>query len=261
MGKTGYRDKATSMKAHRVQAVLLCLILSSLFSACGSGSLAPGLARSSQSLQSILVAPSKPSLALGQDQQFTAIGQYADGSSKDITGSVVWATSNTSVATISGSGLATGSAAGSTTISATLSGVTGFGTLTVIKATLVSIAITPMNPVLLLGTLQQFTATGTFSDQSTQDITGSVTWISSNDSVASIGGGGLASALALGSLTISASSNSVSASTTVSVAAAELSSITVRPKNRKMARLTTQQFRAIATYTDGSTHNVTGQVA
>ena len=261
MGKTGYRDKATSMKAHQVQAVLLCLILSSLFSACGSGSLAPGVASSSQSLQSIQVAPSKPSLALGQDQQFTAIGHYGDGSSKDITGSVVWATSNTSVATISASGFATSSATGSATISATLSGVTGFGTLTVTKGILVSITITPANPVLLLGTLQQFTATGTFSDQSTQDITGSVTWASSNDSVASVGGGGLASALALGSLTISASSNSVSASTAVSVQAAELSSITIRPGNGKMAQLTSQQFRAIGTYTDGSTRNVTGKVA
>ena len=252
------------MKAHLVQAIFLCLNLCSLFSACGSGSFAPGIGSaslsSSSSLQSIQVAPSQPSITLGQDQQFTATGHYHDGSSKDITSSVVWASSNTSVAKISGSGFAKSSTMGSATISATLSGVTGDSTLIVTKAILESINIAPANPVLLLGTIQQFTATGTFSDQSQHDITSSVSWVSSN-SLASISGGGLAAALALGSLTISASSGSVSASTTVNVQAAVLSSITIHPGNGKVAKWTTQQFNATGTYTDGTTHGVTGQVS
>src|SRR5580704_701440 len=123
---------------------------------------------------------------------------------------------------------------------------------------LVSIAITPANAALLLGTLQQFTATGTYSDHSSQDITDSVTWSSSDISVASIAGGGLATALTLGSVTISATSGSVTGSTTVNVQSAVLSSITVRPVNKKIVPFTSQQFQAIGTYTDGSTHNVTG---
>jgi trimeric autotransporter adhesin len=248
------------MKAHGTQAILLCL---SLLSACGSGSLAPGVGGSSRSpsLQSIQVAPSGPSVALGENQQFTATGLYSDGSSKDITGSAVWASSNTGVATISGSGFATSRTTGSATISATLSGVTGYGTLTVTKAILVSITVTPANPDLLLGTLQQFTATGTFSDQSMQDITGSVTWASSNTSVASIRGGGLAAALALGSLIISATSGSISGSTTVNVGPAALSSITIRPEKGKIAQLTSQQFEAVGTYTNGAVHNVTTKVS
>lgn len=252
------------MKAHLVQAIFLCLNLCSLFSACGSGSFAPGIGNaslSSSSLQSIQVAPPQPSIIMGQDQQFTAIGLYHDGSSKDITSSVVWASSNTSVAKISGSGFAKSGTMGSATISATLSGVTGDSTLTVTKAILESINIAPANPVLLLGTIQQFTATGTFSDQSQHDITSSVSWVSSNHSLASISGGGLAAALALGSLTISASSGSVSASTTVNVQAAVLSSITIHPGNGKVAKWTSQQFNATGTYTDGTTHGVTGQVS
>jgi Big-like domain-containing protein len=54
--------------------------------------------------------------------------------------------------------------------------------------TLVSIAITPANAGVLLGTLQQFTATGTYSDHSSQDITDSVTWSSSDINVASSDG-------------------------------------------------------------------------
>ena len=49
---------------------------------------------------------------------------------------------------------------------------------------LVSIAVTPMNPSIVIGTTAQFTATGTYSDNSTRDLTTSVTWSSSAKSVA-----------------------------------------------------------------------------
>jgi hypothetical protein len=247
------------MKELRAQVILLCL---GLLSACGSGSLAPGVSGSSRtpSLKSIQVTPVQPSVALGLDQQFTATGVYSDGSTKDLTFSSDWASSNTGVATVSGSGLATSQASGSVTITAKFSGVAGYGTLIVTKAILESITITPANPAVILGTLEQFTATGTFSDQSTQDITGSVTWASSSNSLLSFHGGGLAVALALGSLTISATSGSISGSTSVSVKSAVLSSITIHPENGKIAELTSQQFAAIGTYTDGTTRSVTGAV-
>jgi hypothetical protein len=126
---------------------------------------------------------------------------------------------------------------------------------------LVSIAIAPQNAVLSLGTLQQFTASGTFSDGSTQDITGLVTWASSNKGVVSIVPGGLATARALGWVTIFARSGSVTASTVASVKSAALSAITIRPANKKIAQFTSQQFQAIGVYADGSTHNITGKVS
>ncbi len=242
------------MKTHAACAALLCL---GLLSGCGSGSFAPGVGGN---LQSIEITPSGPSVPLGENQQFTATGHYRDGSSQDITASVAWSSSNNNVVTISGSGFATSHSTGSVTIKATLSAVAGNATFTVTNAVLVSIAITPANPQLLLGTLNQFTATGTFSDQSTKDISTSVTWGSSNGSVASISAGGLVTTLALGSLTISATSNSITGSTSVSVQPATLISITIVPSNASIARLTTQQFHALGNYSDGSTQNLTRQV-
>jgi len=252
--------KKTDKKLHLALAVLLCL---SFLSACGGGSLGPGFGKSPIVLQSIQISPSEASISLGQNQQFTATGHYSDGSSKDITDSVTWASSNTGVATILGSGLATSHSTGSATITASSGNVSSTATLTVTatKVVLVSIAVTPADAVLLVGTLQQFTATGTFSDGSRQDITDSVTWSSSNNSVVSIPAGGLATARALGSVTISATSGSVTGSTTANVQSAVLSFITIRPANKKIAQLTSQQFQAIGTYTDGSTHNITGQVS
>jgi trimeric autotransporter adhesin len=257
MATTGEK---TDKKLRLALVVSLCL---SFLSACGGGSLGPGIGKSTVTLQSIQISPSTASISLGQNQQFTATGHYSDGSSKDITNSVTWASSNTGVATISGSGLATSHSIGSATISAVSGNIFATATLTVTatKVVLVSIAVTPAGADLLVGTLQQFTATGTFSDGSQQDITSSVTWSSSNNSVVSIPAGGLATAHALGSVTISATLGSVSGSTTANVVSAELSSITVRPANKKIAKLTNQPFSAIGTYTDGSTHNITGQVA
>ena len=67
---------------------------------------------------------------------------------------------------------------------------------------LVSIKISPIGPSVHKGQTAQFTATGTFSDDSTQNLTGQVTWSLSSPSVASIsnatGTKGLASALAIG---------------------------------------------------------------
>ena len=68
-----------------------------------------------------------------------------------------------------------------------------------------SIAVSPANPELPVGLWEQFTATGTYADGSTADITPFVTWASATPSVATISGTGAASALALGTSAITAS--------------------------------------------------------
>lgn len=82
-------------------------------------------------LSSIAVSPSAASAAIGATQQFTALGTYADGSTKTLT-NALWTSSSPGVATIGGgSGLATGIAVGTTTITAGSSGRSGAATLSV----------------------------------------------------------------------------------------------------------------------------------
>ena len=57
-------------------------------------------------------------------------------------------------------------------------------------ATLLSIAVTPANPSIATGTTQQFTATGTFSDNSTQNLTSQRDVGVGHDGVATINAGG-----------------------------------------------------------------------
>lgn len=87
----------------------------------------------------------------------------------------------------------------------------GMATLTVNPAaTLQSIAVTPPSPSVSVGGMQQFKATGKYSDNSTQDITASVMWASSDTGFATIGvSTGLATGIAPGTTQITAQSGSV----------------------------------------------------
>jgi hypothetical protein len=68
----------------------------------------------------------------GLTQQFTATGTYSDATTQNLTAVVLWESSITSTATVSNAGGSQGLVtAGTTTISAGLSGIVGSTTLTV----------------------------------------------------------------------------------------------------------------------------------
>ena len=217
-------------------------------------------------LQSIAVAPSNSSVSQSQTQQFTATGTYSDNTTKDITTSVSWASSNTAVASIGvNTGLATGISAGTSQITASLGSISSPNDiLTIVKGiSLQSIAVAPSNPSVSQSQTQQFTATGTYSDGSTKNITTTVTWTSSNTAVATIGvNTGLATGLSAGTSQITASLGSISSpnDTLTIVKGISLQSIAVAPSNPSVSQSQTQQFTATGTYSDGSTKNITTTV-
>ena len=86
-------------------------------------------------LSSISVSPANPSVPGGNTQQFAASGTYSDGTSHDITTQVTWNSSNTLVATVNSSGLATAVAVGTSSITATSGSISGSTTLTVTSST------------------------------------------------------------------------------------------------------------------------------
>ena len=85
--------------------------------------------------------------------------------------------------------------------------------------TLVSISISPVNPSITEGSQQQFTATGTYSDETNEVLT-VVTWSSLPDTVAIINGAGLATGISAGSAIITATSGSIEGTTNLEVTAA-----------------------------------------
>jgi hypothetical protein len=168
-------------------------------------------------LASIAIAPVNPTVSKGNVQQFAAIGKYSDGSVQDLTSTVAWSLSPSGIATVSGAGLASAQAIGTATVTATLGSVAGATALSVSGPALVSIAVAPANSSIGLGATQQLSATGTFSDGTTQDLTSSVNWASTSPTVAAITSPGLALAKNFGTAVISASSASISGSGTLVV--------------------------------------------
>jgi len=223
---------------------------------------------SAATLVSIGVTPPNPSLAKGLKTQFTATGTYTDNSTQNLTAAVMWSSSDATLASLSNAagfeGQASALNVGSVTVTATMGTIQGTSSLTVTAATLVSIAVTPANPSIAAGTSLQFAATGTYTDNTTQNLTTTVAWSSSNPGVAAIsnaaGSSGFATSLVQGSVTISAALGSVSGSTALSVTPATLVSLSVIPANPSIAKGTAQQFTAIGTYTDNSTQDLTGSV-
>ncbi|NTX38789.1 Ig-like domain-containing protein [Myxococcus sp. CA033] len=134
---------------------------------------------------SIAVAPGSPSIGAGATQAFTATATMTDNTTKDLTTLATWTSATPTSASIANTGIATGLAVGTSTITATFNGIEGSTLLTVTEATLVSIALLPANATIPVGMKQHYFATGTFSDESTEDLTETVAWSSGDPTIAS----------------------------------------------------------------------------
>jgi len=220
-------------------------------------------------LSALAVTPATQVIASGTNQQFTATGIYSDGTTANLTDQVAWSSSSSAVATISNAagslGLCTGASLGAVTITATSGTVTGSATLAISNATLRSIQVTAANTAIALGTSEQFTATGIYSDGTSQDITSLVTWDSTLATVASLsnsaGSRGLCTSVAAGSTSITAALGAVTGSRGLTVTSATLSSIAVTPGGSFLAKGTQQQFTATGIFSDGNQQDLTATVS
>jgi uncharacterized protein YjdB len=174
---------------------------------------------------SVTISPASGIITVGSTQQFSA-------TAKDANGNVVpgqtfqWISSNTTVASVSTTGLVTAKVAGSTTITASTAGKVGSAAVTVGAPTtigpVVSVVVSPSSGNITVGFTQQFSATA-------KDANGNVVpgqtfqWSSTNPTVASVSTAGLVSAKAVGSATITASTAGKSGSAAVTVASNSVS--------------------------------------
>jgi uncharacterized protein YjdB len=212
-------------------------------------------------LTALHIAAPNASLAQGTTEQFTATGAYSDSSNHDLTSTVTWRSSATSVATIDATGLVTAHSAGTTNITATQGAVSDSFALTVTNATLASIQVSAANPSIVKGSTTQCTATGRYSNGSTQNISAAVTWRSSATSVATVSTSGLVTALSSGPTSITATSGAISGTLSLTVTSPTLASVAIKPTNPSVTQGGSVQFSATASYSDGSTNDATAQAA
>ena len=149
-----------------------------------------GLIVTDATLTAITITPEDTTIAQGTTEQFTAEGTYSDNTTLDITHIVDWKSSDTGIGVINADGLAEGVASGEVEISASFDvdgdTISEAVTLTVTNATIESITVVPEDSTIEEGESQQFTATGSFSDDSEQDITDLATWLTIDNTVGTI---------------------------------------------------------------------------
>lgn len=177
-------------------------------------------------ITSISVSPASTSVAVGATQQFTATAQYSNNTTQNVTNSAAWS-SSASPATVettgqANPGLASGVTAGSTTITATYNGQSGAATLLVASGSLPSLFVGPSSANVVPAGTQQFTATETLVNGTTQNVTSSASWTSSNTTYATVestgaASPGLATGVAIGSATITATYSGLTATSTLNV--------------------------------------------
>ncbi|MFC5706962.1 beta strand repeat-containing protein [Aeromonas eucrenophila] len=211
-------------------------------------------------ISKIQITPAKLQLAKGTKAHLTAVATFNDKSVQDVSSQVAWLSSSTAVATVDNTGLVTGVATGSTTLSANLLGVTASTSVKITNASLKTLQVIPAVSSIALGTKTQLRAIATFTDNSSQNVSDQVQWSSSDASVASVSSLGLVTGKSTGQISITATLGSISRSATLTITNAITTAIQITPATSSLPKGTKQQFQAIATFSDSSSQDVTDQV-
>ena len=209
----------------------------------------------------IVIQQSAPVIATTQTITFTALATWSDSATPSAIAAGTWTSSNTAVATLAAN-VATGVAAGPTTITftPTAGGPPASTTLTVTTATLNSISLTPVNPSVPVGLTLQLKALGIYSDGTTADLTHTVAWSSAvaADAAVDPDTGIVTGKTVAAAVAITATWQGLTPSINVAVVAPVLQSIALTPSaSTSILSGATLQFAATGTYSDTSTATLT----
>jgi uncharacterized protein YjdB len=209
----------------------------------------------------LVVSPQNATLQPDQVQDFTAVGLTAAGDTARI--SVVWSATGGTVDTNSVGGRHYGhyhnSTCGQYSLSASEQpgGLSGSAAITVVcPASVASVSMLPTAVTLSVGLTQQIAATP--RDANGNALTGrTITWSTSDASVATVSASGLVTAVAVGSATITATCEGKTGTTSVTVTAIPVATVTVSPASASVVAGQTQQLTA--TLKDANGNVLTGR--
>jgi len=181
-------------------AVLFCsAILALLLPGCGGSN-------SSDTVASISVTPPSASVNVNVQQQFSA--QALDANDNQVLNQTfTWTSSDTTVATVAGSGVATGVSAGTAMITATAGGITSQPVTLTVTAVVTNVTLSPASSTVAVGGTQQLMATA--YDANGKSVPATITWQNSSAAIATISTSGLVTGVSPGTVMITATANGV----------------------------------------------------
>src|SRR5581483_3302127 len=198
----------------------------------------------------VIVAPSAITIRVGDAFQFTDTTKDAAG--HVLTGrTVVWSSSDTTIAPVDQAGLVIGKALGSATITATSGKASATATVTVSLVPVKTITITPPSPTVILHDSTQLTATA--KDSAGNVLLGrAITWSSSDTTIATIDAAGTATGVRIGTTKISAQNGNATASVTLTVQAVPINAVVISPQSSNLLVGGTQALTAVVTDASGN---------
>ena len=212
---------------------------------------------------SVVVTPGSASVQVGGTTTLSAAVLGANGA--PLAGkTVTWSSSNGAVASVSGSGVVTGVAAGTATITATSDGKSGSSLITVTtsapppppppptQAPVATVAVSPASAAIRVGGAVNLSAIA--RDSAGAILTGRpVTWATSNAAVASVSSTGVVTGISAGNATITATSEGKSGTAQVAVSVVPVATVTVSPTTASVQTGATTTLTATTRDSAGAT--------
>src|SRR5256885_11398073 len=179
--------------------------------ACGDKSTTPPFTNVADTVATITLSPSSPTMTVGGTLNFTALVANANGDQL-IGRTIEWSSSRSDIARMNDAGVVVALEAGTTTITASTFAdsnassnerKTGTTLLTVVLPVVANVFMTPPSATVQLGKTVQFSAYAT--DQNGNVLAGkTILWASSDANTMQVNDSGVVTALRLGTATITA---------------------------------------------------------
>ena len=215
-------DESIAMVDTEGQVKAVALGTATITATCGSVSATCSVTVVETPAESVTISQKTATLKVGETVGLTATVLPENATDKTVT----WTSSNNSVATVDAKGKVIAVALGTATITATCGSVNATCSVTVVATPAESVTISHKTATLRVGGTVGLTAT--VLPENTTDKT--VTWTSSDKSIATVDAKGKVTAVALGTATITATCGSVNATCSVTVVATPAESVTISQK-------------------------------
>ncbi|MDR8524896.1 Ig-like domain-containing protein [Shewanella fidelis] len=215
----------------------------------------------------LLISPLDEAIPNGTSLQYQAHLILEDGLSIDVTKQSIWHSAAVDIAAIDEQGFLVAKSLGQTQVQATLAfagaNLSDSTRLTVEDAQVNNLVVTPAQSTVPLGSKGSYVATAYFSDGQVKDVSREAVWSASEteviDIVAQGQNAGDAIAKAVGTSNISARYQAQDADALIEVTDAVITSLQISPINTQVPAGTRVQYHAYASFSDGSTKDVTAQ--
>ena len=218
-------------------------------------------------ITSIQITPATANVAVGGQEQLTAIAHYSNESTADITSQATWLSDNTAVVSIittgDNAGLAHALATGAANITAVLNNViSNTASITVTGKTLDNVQITPNNKSYKVGNTAQYFVHAIYDDYTSKDVTAVSQIQSKNLAIATFDENNLMTAVGVGDGELSATYQGMISEREflhISAPAPTPPTLEISPASIEVPQGTIDRYTATLHYADGTNKNVTSQ--